>query len=418
MEKTKNSDIKDILNEINKPVDIRINYKTLSKKMEKDLERLLNFIKNSNNKITEENIFTNLINEEKRKNIDNKDNNNNTIIINNDNDNINNNNTNDIIRDIDFKEVLSSLKKSLSILNKKIEENEKIHEKQLKDIEEYNKMKNDLIIMSEQENQCQKILIKNNIEKLKGYEELIKVKDEKIIKLNDEKNALSEDLIKTMEDYEKQYLEDENEIQKYKNELKKNDDIINQISQDIQSLKNEYENKIKEFDEQSKNKEKVINKLKNKLHKYKNKFNSELKKFFIRMNEDEGNEENTSINADLFSIIQNDNLKSIIYILLVKCGIPFSDIDGNISNHIQNLKSKIDENLYKVLNNLYDKYKETNNTNISKDIFKNLSGNTEIIVPDEIIKKTRDILDEYHPKYVDENKIEELVKEIKNLHIN
>jgi len=417
MEKTKNSDIKDILNEINKPIDIRINYKTLSKKMEKDLERLLNFIKNSNSKITEENIFTNLINEEKNKNIDTKDNNNNTIIINNDNDN-NNNNTNDIIRDIDFKEVLSSLKKSLSILNKKIEENEKIHEKQLKDIEEYNKMKNDLIIMSEQENQCQKILIKNNIEKLKGYEELIKIKDEKIIKLNDEKNALSEDLIKTMEDYEKQYLEDENEIQKYKNELKKNDDIINQISQDIQSLKNEYENKIKEFDEQSKNKEKVINKLKNKLHKYKNKFNSELKKFFIRMNEDEGNEENTSINADLFSIIQNDNLKSIIYILLVKCGIPFSDIDGNISNHIQNLKSKIDENLYKVLNNLYDKYKETNNTNISKDIFKNLSGNTEIIVPDEIIKKTRDILNEYHPKYVDENKIEELVKEIKNLNIN
>ena len=414
MENTKKSDIKDILNEINKPIDIRINYKTLSKKIEKDLERLLNFIKNNNNKITQENIFTNLINEGNNQPVDTNENNNNNIIINNDN------NNNDIMPDIDFKEVLVSLKKSISILNKKIEENEKIHEKQLKDIEEYNKMKNDLILMSEQENQCQKLLIKDNIEKLKGYEELIKIKDEKIIKLNDEKNALSEDLIKTMEDFEKQYLEDENEIQKYKNELKKNDDIINQISQDIQSLKNEYENKIKEFDEQSKNKEKTINKLKNKLHKYKNKFNSELKKFFIKMNEDESNEENTciNINNDLFSIIQNDNLKSIIYILLIKCGIPFSDINGNFFNHINNLKSKIDENLYKVLNNLYDKYKETNNTNISKDIFKNLSGNSKIIVPDEIIKKTRDILNEYHPKYVDENKIEELVKEINNLNIN
>ena len=414
MENTKKSDIKDILNEIKKPIDMRINYKTLSKKIEKDLERLLNFIKNSNNKITQENIFTNLINEGNNQPVDTNENNNNNIIINNDN------NNNDIMPDIDFKEVLVSLKKSISILNKKIEENEKIHEKQLKDIEEYNKMKNDLILMSEQENQCQKLLIKDNIEKLKGYEELIKIKDEKIIKLNDEKNALSEDLIKTMEDFEKQYLEDENEIQKYKNELKKNDDIINQISQDIQSLKNEYENKIKEFDEQSKNKEKTINKLKNKLHKYKNKFNSELKKFFIKMNEDESNEENTSINlnADLFSIIQNDNLKSIIYILLIKCGIPFSDINGNFIKHINNLKSKIDENLYKVLNNLYDKYKETNNTNISKDIFKNLSGNSKIIVPDEIIKKTRDILNEYHPKYVDENKIEELVKEINNLNIN
>jgi hypothetical protein len=409
MENTKKSDIKDILNEINKPIDLRINYKTLSKKIEKDLERLLNFIKNNNNKITQENIFTNLINEGNNQPVDTNENNNNNIIIN-----------NDIMPDIDFKDVLVSLKKSISILNKKIEENEKIHEKQLKDIEEYNKMKNDLILMSEQENQCQKLLIKDNIEKLKGYEELIKIKDEKIIKLNDEKNALSEDLIKTMEDFEKQYLEDENEIQKYKNELKKNDDIINQISQDIQSLKNEYENKIKEFDEQSKNKEKTINKLKNKLHKYKNKFNSELKKFFIKMNEDESNEENTciNINNDLFSIIQNDNLKSIIYILLIKCGIPFSDINGNFFNHINNLKSKIDENLYKVLNNLYDKYKETNNTNISKDIFKNLSGNSEIIVPDEIIKKTRDILNEYHPKYVDENKIEELVKEINNLNIN
>lgn len=414
MENTKKSDIKDILNEIKKPIDIRINYKTLSKKIEKDLERLLNFIKNNNNKITQENIFTNLINEGNNQPVDTNENNNNNIIINNDN------NNNDIMPDIDFKEVLVSLKKSISILNKKIEENEKIHEKQLKDIEEYNKMKNDLILMSEQENQCQKLLIKDNIEKLKGYEELIKIKDEKIIKLNDEKNALSEDLIKTMEDFEKQYLEDENEIQKYKNELKKNDDIINQISQDIQSLKNEYENKIKEFDEQSKNKEKTINKLKNKLHKYKNKFNSELKKFFIKMNEDESNEENTciNINNDLFSIIQNDNLKSIIYILLIKCGIPFSDINGNFFNHINNLKSKIDENLYKVLNNLYDKYKETNNTNISKDIFKNLSGNSKIIVPDEIIKKTRDILNEYHPKYVDENKIEELVKEINNLNIN
>ena len=414
MENTKKSDIKDILNEINKPIDLRINYKTLSKKIEKDLERLLNFIKNNNNKISQENIFTNLINDGNNKKNDTNENNNNNIIIKNDN------NNNDIMPDIDFKEVLVSLKKSISILNRKIEENEKVHEKQLKDIEEYNKMKNDLIIMSEQENQCQKILIKNNIEKLKGYEELIKIKDEKILKLNNEKNALSEDLIKTMEDFEKQYLEDENEIQKYKNELKKNDDIINQISQDIKSLKNEYENKIKEFDEQSKNKEKTINKLKNKLHKYKNKFNSELKKFFIKMNEDESNEENTSINinADLFSIIQNDNLKSIIYILLIKCGIPFSDIDGNFFNHINKLKSKIDENLYKVLNNLYDKYKETNNTNISKDIFKNLSGNSEIIVPDEIIKKTRDILNEYHPKYVDENKIEELVKEINNLNIN
>ena len=414
MENTKKSDIKDILNEIKKPIDIRINYKTLSKKIEKDLERLLNFIKNNNNKITQENIFTNLINEGNNQPVDTNENNNNNIIINNDN------NNNDIMPDIDFKEVLVSLKKSISILNKKIEENEKIHEKQLKDIEEYNKMKNDLILMSEQENQCQKLLIKDNIEKLKGYEELIKIKDEKIIKLNDEKNALSEDLIKTMEDFEKQYLEDENEIQKYKNELKKNDDIINQISQDIQSLKNEYENKIKEFDEQSKNKEKTINKLKNKLYKYKNKFNSELKKFFIKMNEDESNEENTciNINNDLFSIIQNDNLKSIIYILLIKCGIPFSDINGNFFNHINNLKSKIDENLYKVLNNLYDKYKETNNTNISKDIFKNLSGNSEIIVPDEIIKKTRDILNEYHPKYVDEKKIEELVKEINNLNIN
>ena len=414
MENTKKSDIKDILNEIKKPIDIRINYKTLSKKIEKDLERLLNFIKNNNNKITQENIFTNLINEGNNQPVDTNENNKNNIIINNDN------NNNDIMPDIDFKEVLVSLKKSISILNKKIEENEKIHEKQLKDIEEYNKMKNDLILMSEQENQCQKLLIKDNIEKLKGYEELIKIKDEKIIKLNDEKNALSEDLIKTMEDFEKQYLEDENEIQKYKNELKKNDDIINQISQDIQSLKNEYENKIKEFDEQSKNKEKTINKLKNKLYKYKNKFNSELKKFFIKMNEDESNEENTciNINNDLFSIIQNDNLKSIIYILLIKCGIPFSDINGNFFNHINNLKSKIDENLYKVLNNLYDKYKETNNTNISKDIFKNLSGNSEIIVPDEIIKKTRDILNEYHPKYVDEKKIEELVKEINNLNIN
>ena len=414
MENTKKSDIKDILNEIKKPIDIRINYKTLSKKIEKDLERLLNFIKNNNNKITQENIFTNLINEGNNQPVDTNENNNNNIIINNDN------NNNDIMPDIDFKEVLVSLKKSISILNKKIEENEKIHEKQLKDIEEYNKMKNDLILMSEQENQCQKLLIKDNIEKLKGYEELIKIKDEKIIKLNDEKNALSEDLIKTMEDFEKQYLEDENEIQKYKNELKKNDDIINQISQDIQSLKNEYENKIKEFDEQSKNKEKTINKLKNKLHKYKNKFNSELKNFFIKMNEDESNEENTciNINNDLFSIIQNDNLKSIIYILLIKCGIPFSDINGNFIKHINNLKSKIDENLYKVLNNLYDKYKETNNTNISKDIFKNLSGNSEIIVPDEIIKKTRDILNEYHPKYVDEKKIEELVKEINNLNIN
>ena len=414
MENTKKSDIKDILNEINKPIDLRINYKTLSKKIEKDLERLLNFIKNNNNKITQENIFTNLINDGNSKKNDTNENNNNNIIIKNDN------NNNDIMPDIDFKEVLVSLKKSISILNRKIEENEKVHEKQLKDIEEYNKMKNDLIIMSEQENQCQKILIKNNIEKLKGYEELIKIKDEKIIKLNNEKNALSEDLIKTMEDFEKQYLEDENEIQKYKNELKKNDDIINQISQDIKSLKNEYENKIKEFDEQSKNKEKTINKLKNKLHKYKNKFNSELKKFFIKMNEDESNEENTSINinADLFSIIQNDNLKSIIYILLIKCGIPFSDIDGNFFNHINKLKNKIDENLYKVLNNLYDKYKETNNTNITKDIFKNLSGNSEITIPDEIIKKTRDILNEYHPKYVDENKIEELVKEINNLNIN
>lgn len=415
MENTKKSDIKEILNEIKKPIDIRINYKTLSKKIEKDLERLLNFIKNNNNKITEENIFTNLINEGTTKTIEAKDISNN----NNDKYTINNNNTNnDIMPDIDFKEVLLSIKKSLSVLNKKIEENEKIHEKQLKDIEEYNKMKNDLILMSEQENQCQKILIKDNIEKLKGYEQLLKIKDEKIIKLNEEKNALSEDLIKTMEDFEKQYLEDENEIQKYKNELKKNDDIINQISQDIQSLKNEYENKIKEFDEQSKNKEKTINKLKNKLHKYKNKFNSELKKFFIKMNEDESNEENSSINSDLFSIIQNDNLKSIIYILLVKCGIPFSDIDGNFLNHIKQLKSKINENLYKILNNLYDKYKETNNTNISKDIFKNLSGNSEINLPDEIIKKTRDILNEYHPKYADENKIEELVKEINNLNIN
>lgn len=380
--------INEVLNEMNKLNDIDVDFHIISKKIEKDLDNFINLFQNNNNNdknnSNDEDIKTNIINESKNK---------------------------IIISDIDYQNALLFIKKNINILNLKIEEKKKNDEKQMEEFEEYNHKKNNFIILTERKNQYQELLLKDKDETIKEYEDIIKNQDEKINQLEKEKEKISDELMKTIEEFENQMLNDENEINTLKENLKAKDIEINKLKGNI---KIEDENKDKELEIHNiENKEKEKNE--------NQKYESELNKIFNILKDIENDK--TELNNDLIGINNRNNLKSIIYIILSNYGIPFSEIKGNIPTYIFSLINDINENIYTALNKAFYNfinYKKKFNTNFSKDIFKNMIGNSEIIIPDEIIIKTRNIIEQYDPDNSDiemNKKIEELIKEIKDLNL-
>lgn len=380
--------INEVLNEMNKINDIDVDFHIISKKIEKDLDNFINLFQNNNNNdknnSNNEDIQTNIINESKNK---------------------------IIISDIDYQNALLFIKKNINILNLKIEEKKKNDEKQMEEFEEYNHKKNNFIILTERKNQYQELLLKDKDETIKEYEDIIKNQDEKINQLEKEKEKISDELMKTIEEFENQMLNDENEINTLKENLKAKDIEINKLKGNI---KIEDENKDKELEIHNiENKEKEKNE--------NQKYESELNKIFNILKDIENDK--TELNNDLIGINNRNNLKSIIYIILSNYGIPFSEIKGNIPTYIFSLINDINENIYTALNKAFYNfinYKKKFNTNFSKDIFKNMIGNSEIIIPDEIIIKTRNIIEQYDPDNSDiemNKKIEELIKEIKDLNL-
>lgn len=380
--------INEVLNEMNKLNDIDVDFHIISKKIEKDLDNFINLFQNNKNNdknnSNDEDIKTNIINESKNK---------------------------IIISDIDYQNALLFIKKNINILNSKIEEKKKNDEKQMEEFEEYNHKKNNFIILTERKNQYQELLLKDKDETIKEYEDIIKNQDEKINQLEKEKEKISDELMKTIEEFENQMLNDENEINTLKENLKAKDIEINKLKGNI---KIEDENKDKELEIHNiENKEKEKNE--------NQKYESELNKIFNILKDIENDK--TELNNDLIGINNRNNLKSIIYIILSNYGIPFSEIKGNIPTYIFSLINDINENIYTALNKAFYNfinYKKKFNTNFSKDIFKNMIGNSEIIIPDEIIIKTRNIIEQYDPDNSDiemNKKIEELIKEIKDLNL-
>lgn len=380
--------INEVLNEMNKLNDIDVDFHIISKKIEKDLDNFINLFQNNKNNdknnSNDEDIKTNIINESKNK---------------------------IIISDIDYQNALLFIKKNINILNLKIEEKKKNDEKQMEEFEEYNHKKNNFIILTERKNQYQELLLKDKDETIKEYEDIIKNQDEKINQLEKEKEKISDELMKTIEEFENQMLNDENEINTLKENLKAKDIEINKLKGNI---KIEDENKDKELEIHNiENKEKEKNE--------NQKYESELNKIFNILKDIENDK--TELNNDLIGINNRNNLKSIIYIILSNYGIPFSEIKGNIPTYIFSLINDINENIYTALNKAFYNfinYKKKFNTNFSKDIFKNMIGNSEIIIPDEIIIKTRNIIEQYDPDNSDiemNKKIEELIKEIKDLNL-
>ena len=380
--------INEVLNEMNKLNDVDVDFHIISKKIEKDLDNFINLFQNNNNNdknnSNDEDIQTNIINESENK---------------------------IIISDIDYQNALLFIKKNINILNLKIEEKKKNDEKQMEEFEEYNHKKNNFIILTERKNQYQELLLKDKDETIKEYEDIIKNQDEKINQLEKEKEKISDELMKTIEEFENQMLNDENEINTLKENLKAKDIEINKLKGNI---KIENENKDKELEIHNiENKEKEKNE--------NQKYESELNKIFNILKDIENDK--TELNNDLIGINNRNNLKSIIYIILSNYGIPFSEIKGNIPTYIFSLINDINENIYTALNKAFYNfinYKKKFNTNFSKDIFKNMIGNSEIIIPDEIIIKTRNIIEQYDPDHSDiemNKKIEELIKEIKDLNL-
>ena len=379
--------INEVLNEMNKLNDIDVDFHIISKKIEKDLDNFINLFQNNNNEknnYNNEDIKTNIINESENK---------------------------IIISDIDYQNALLFIKKNINILNLKIEEKKKNDEKQMEEFEEYNHKKNNFIILTERKNQYQELLLKDKDETIKEYEDIIKNQDEKINQLEKEKEKISDELMKTIEEFENQMLNDENEINTLKENLKAKDIEINKLKGNI---KIEDENKDKELEIHNiENKEKEKNE--------NQKYESELNKIFNILKDIENDK--TELNNDLIGINNRNNLKSIIYIILSNYGIPFSEIKGNIPTYIFSLINDINENIYTVLNTAFYSfinYKKKFNTNFSKDIFKNMIGNSEIIIPDEIIIKTRNIIEQYDPDNSDieiNKKIEELIKENNDLNL-
>lgn len=380
--------INEVLNEMNKLNDVDVDFHIISKKIEKDLDNFINLFQNNNNNdknnSNDEDIKTNIINESENK---------------------------IIISDIDYQNALLFIKKNINILNLKIEEKKKNDEKQMEEFEEYNHKKNNFIILTERKNQYQELLLKDKDETIKEYEDIIKNQDEKINQLEKEKEKISDELMKTIEEFENQMLNDENEINTLKENLKAKDIEINKLKGNI---KIEDENKDKELEIHNiENKEKEKNE--------NQKYESELDKIFNILKDIENDK--TELNNDLIGINNRNNLKSIIYIILSNYGIPFSEIKGNIPTYIFSLINDINENIYTALNKAFYNfinYKKKFNTNFSKDIFKNMIGNSEIIIPDEIIIKTRNIIEQYDPDNSDiemNKKIEELIKEIKDLNL-
>ena len=349
--------INEVLNEMNKLNDIDVDFHIISKKIEKDLDNFINLFQNNKNNdknnSNDEDIKTNIINESKNK---------------------------IIISDIDYQNALLFIKKNINILNSKIEEKKKNDEKQMEEFEEYNHKKNNFIILTERKNQYQELLLKDKDETIKEYEDIIKNQDEKINQLEKEKEKISDELMKTIEEFENQMLNDENEINNLKENLKAKDIEINKLKG---NFKIEDENKDKELEIHNiENKEKEKNE--------NQKYESELNKIFNILKDIENDK--TELNNDLIGINNRNNLKSIIYIILSNYGIPFSEIKGNIPTYIFSLINDINENIYTALNKAFYNfinYKKKFNTNFSKDIFKNMIGNSEIIIPDEIIIKTR-----------------------------
>ena len=274
--------------------------------------------------------------------------------------------------------VFTIIKLYFKVLNKSIQNSKEATEAGMQELLEGQ----NLIEMGYKEKKTQ--LIEKNKELTKNINDLIHILYLELKQNKDEKKKLEDEikeLKKNIKGQEGKINIHEESINKLKETLNEKGTIFNANKQTIKELNNKineqegkiniHEESINKLKETLNEKETIINANKQAIKELNNKINEQegkinelkedikesYKKLKLEMKEKENfflynfnllNDKIRELDNNLNGIENRDNIKAVIYIILIYYGISFKDIGENIINNINNLKrtGKIKDDLF------------------------------------------------------------------------